>query len=175
MCCNGCICMLQVLVPNVSSAFCKRMLQVGLSGCCICFTHTLQAFLSRCCVCLQWFSSVFRCFLQVFQKHVSSVSFVFKYMLQALHLDVSKVDQILYTRCTWEPGGGASVRRGRCWGGAGPAWVHRHGVGGGMLARARSAGACAQETNCMGYGTVYGLYLTDVRALVVSLLKKIKL
>ena len=38
----------------------------------------------------------FKCFsgvLQVFQKHVS---FVFRRMLQLLHLDVSKLDQVLY-------------------------------------------------------------------------------
>jgi hypothetical protein len=60
--------------------------------------------LYRCCVCLQWFSSVF----QVFQTHISSVSFVSFYMLQVLHLDVLKVDQILHMECAWEAGGGAS-------------------------------------------------------------------
>jgi hypothetical protein len=34
--------------------------------------------------------------LQVFQKHVSNVSFVFRHMLQLLHLDVSKLDQVLH-------------------------------------------------------------------------------
>jgi hypothetical protein len=47
--------------------FFRCMLQLCLSGCCICFTHMLQV-LSGCCVCLQWFSNV----LQVFHTHVSS-------------------------------------------------------------------------------------------------------
>jgi hypothetical protein len=33
--------------------------------------------------------------LQVFQMHVSNISFVFFCMLQVLHLDISKVDQVL--------------------------------------------------------------------------------
>jgi hypothetical protein len=37
---------------------------------------------------LQLFSSVFHVFLQ-FQIHVSSISSVFRYMLQVLYLDVS--------------------------------------------------------------------------------------
>jgi hypothetical protein len=46
-----------------------------------------------CCKCfiaygLQWFSSVFHVFLQ-FQIHISSISSVFRYMLQVLHLNVS--------------------------------------------------------------------------------------
>ena len=36
------------------------------------------------------------CVLQVFQKHVSNVSFVFRRTLQLLHLDVSKLDRVLY-------------------------------------------------------------------------------
>ena len=42
---------------------------------------------------MQWFSSVFQVFSQVFQTHVSSVSSVFFCMLQVLHLNVSKVDR----------------------------------------------------------------------------------
>jgi hypothetical protein len=44
ICCNGYIRMLQVSVPNVSSIFFIRMLQVYLSGCCIYFTHKLEVF-----------------------------------------------------------------------------------------------------------------------------------
>jgi hypothetical protein len=43
---------------------------------------------------LQWFSSIFHVFLQVFQTHVLSVSFAFRHVFQTLHLDVSKVDQV---------------------------------------------------------------------------------
>jgi hypothetical protein len=45
---------------------------------------------------LQWFSSVFHVFLQVFKVHVSSVSSTFRRMLQVSHLDVSKVDRVLH-------------------------------------------------------------------------------
>jgi hypothetical protein len=41
-------------------------------------------------------SSVFQVFLQVFQMHVSNVSFVFKRALQLLYLDVSKLDRMLH-------------------------------------------------------------------------------
>ena len=49
-----------------------------LSGCCICFAMAFQEF--------------FQVFLQVFQMHVSSVSSVFRRMLQVFHLNISKVD-----------------------------------------------------------------------------------
>jgi hypothetical protein len=39
-----CTRMLQRSVTNVSSVFSRRMLQVCLSGCSICFTHTLHVF-----------------------------------------------------------------------------------------------------------------------------------
>jgi hypothetical protein len=39
---------------------------------------------------LQWFSSVFYVFLQVFHMHVSTVLSDFRHMLQILHLDVLK-------------------------------------------------------------------------------------
>jgi hypothetical protein len=59
--------------------FFRRMLQVYLSGCCICFTHMLQVFyLHVACVC-----NGFEVFFQVFQTHDSSVSSVFRHMLQA--------------------------------------------------------------------------------------------
>jgi hypothetical protein len=59
--------------------------------------HTYVAcVLFRCvyvCNGFQVFSGVL---FQVFQKHVLSVSFVFRRMLQLLYLDVSKVDQVLH-------------------------------------------------------------------------------
>ena len=48
--------------------------------------------LSICYECFSGFSSVFKCFLQVFQTHVSGVSSVFFCILQVLHLNVSRVD-----------------------------------------------------------------------------------
>ena len=46
-------------------------------------------------------SSVFLVFLQVFQTHISSVSSAFVRMLQVLHLNVSKIDRVLYMGCAW--------------------------------------------------------------------------
>jgi hypothetical protein len=42
------------------------------------------------------FSTVFYVLLQVFQKHVLSVSSVFRRMLLILHFDVLKVDRVLH-------------------------------------------------------------------------------
>jgi hypothetical protein len=50
---------------------------------------------SECCIYLQWFLNVFQAFSQVFQTLVSSVLFVFFYMLQLLYLNVSKVDRFV--------------------------------------------------------------------------------
>jgi hypothetical protein len=56
-------------------------------------SHTYVAtVLSRCCVC---FYNGFQMFLQVFQIHISSASSIFRHMLQVLHLDILKVDQVL--------------------------------------------------------------------------------
>jgi hypothetical protein len=51
------------------------------------------------------FSSVF---FEVFQKHVLSVLFVFRHILQASYLDVSKVNRVLQMGCAWKTGGGTS-------------------------------------------------------------------
>ena len=118
--------MLQWLYIYVAS-FCSqcfiyffgRVLQVCLFGCCICVYTYVTSILSGCCVC---FTMVFKCFhvfLQVFQRHVSSVSSAFRRMLQVLHLDVSKVNRVLHIlQCDLlvvVAGGGArgrGVRRG---------------------------------------------------------------
>jgi hypothetical protein len=88
ICCNSCTCTLQAFIPNVSCVFSVRMLQLCLSGCCICFTHMLHVFYLDVVYGYNGF--------QVFHKHVSSVSTVFIRMLQPLYLDVSKVDQELH-------------------------------------------------------------------------------
>ena len=61
--------------------FFRGMLQVCLSGCCICFIYMLQVFYFGCCVCLQWFQVFFHVFLQVFHIHILCISFVFRRML----------------------------------------------------------------------------------------------
>jgi hypothetical protein len=43
----------------------------------------------------------FSCVFQVFQKRVSSISSIFRRMLQVLHLDVSKVDQSCEVTPAW--------------------------------------------------------------------------
>jgi hypothetical protein len=82
-------------VLNVSSVFFICMLQVCLFGCCTCFAYILQVFYLDVAF-ARAFSSGFVCFLQVFLTHVSSVSSVFRRMLQMFHLDVSKVDKVLH-------------------------------------------------------------------------------
>jgi hypothetical protein len=54
----------------------------------------------------------FQVFLQVFQTYISSVSYVFFFMLQRLHLNVSKVDQVLQMGCAWEATGSTGVIQG---------------------------------------------------------------
>jgi hypothetical protein len=70
VCYNGRTLILQRYVTNVSSVFSERMLQVGLSGCCICFTHVFYLDVAYGC-------NVF----QVFSGGFSSVSSAFKRML----------------------------------------------------------------------------------------------
>jgi hypothetical protein len=82
--------MLQRSVTNVSSVFLGRMLQVCLPEFCICFTHMLQVFYLDVPYICNDFSSFFRSFFQVFQKHVSSVLSIFFFIL---YLNVSKVDR----------------------------------------------------------------------------------
>ena len=65
--------------------FFRRMLQVCLSGCCICFTHMLQLFYLDVAYVLQWVSRVFHVFF-VFHTHVSSVSSIFFCMLKVLQM-----------------------------------------------------------------------------------------
>jgi hypothetical protein len=51
--------------------------------------HTyVVSILSRCYVCLQWFSSVFQVFLQMFRTYVTSV---FMWMLHMFHIYVTSV------------------------------------------------------------------------------------
>jgi hypothetical protein len=44
ICCNGCTCILQASVLNVSYVFSDVYLQVCLSRGCMCFTHMLHVF-----------------------------------------------------------------------------------------------------------------------------------
>jgi hypothetical protein len=53
--------------------------------------------------------NAFHVFLQVFQIHVSSFSSFFFCML---HLDVSKVDQVLHMGCAWEAASSAGLLLG---------------------------------------------------------------
>jgi hypothetical protein len=66
----------------------------------------------------------FYVFFQVFQKHVSSVSSIFRRMLQVLQLYVLKLDRVLHMKYAWEveeatsgprvqPGGAGNIRPAR--------------------------------------------------------------
>jgi len=72
----------------VSSLFFGHMLQA-------CYVDVAYVSHIR-CMCFIWMlrmvAMVFKCFFEVFQKHISSVSTTFRRMLQLLYLDVSKVD-----------------------------------------------------------------------------------
>jgi len=75
-------------VANISEVRCKRLFLtfhdvIYVSH--ICYECVIRMLCMFC-------KSVFRCFLQVFQTHVSSVSSIFFCMLQVLYLYVSKVD-----------------------------------------------------------------------------------
>jgi hypothetical protein len=96
--CNGCIRMLQVSVPSVSSLFFRRMLQVCLSGCSIYFTHMLQVFyLDVTFVC-----NSFKVFLSVF---ASASDVCFKYFICILLYVVSITSECFKSiprSCAWD-------------------------------------------------------------------------
>jgi hypothetical protein len=73
-----------------------------------------------CCKCfyqdVAYICNGFQVFLQVFQTHVLSVSSVFRRMLQVLHLDVSKVDQMFHILQCDPPVAAAGGARGVRWG-----------------------------------------------------------
>jgi hypothetical protein len=75
----------------------------------VCFYRDVAYVLHICCKYFIWmlrmFAMVFKCFklfLQVFKTHVSNISSISFCMLQVLHLDVSKVDQMLHMGYAWE-------------------------------------------------------------------------
>jgi hypothetical protein len=86
ICCNGCTCMLQASIPNVSYVFsdvyCKRVyLDVAyVSNICKCFICMLHIF-----------AIVFNCFCKCF-RFIFQVFHLSFFMLQVLYLNVLKVD-----------------------------------------------------------------------------------
>jgi len=98
----------------------------------------------------------FKCFsgvLQVFQKHVS---FVFRRMLQLLHLDVSKLDRVLHIpprlsaispRCQTREGGGGPQWRGRALRACGRAQHARRGQAGAGREKGAVARASGQRAS----------------------------
>jgi hypothetical protein len=106
--------MFQVYVPNVSSVldvcykcFHLDVTKVDLDCAYTCMLHAYVSSVSYvCCKCFIWMSHMFAMIfksgvLQVFHTHVLSISSVFSCMLQLLHLNVSKVDQVLHMGCAW--------------------------------------------------------------------------
>ena len=79
----------------------------------------------------QMFFGCFRkCFIRLFQ--VFHLSF---FMLQQLHLDILKVDRVLYMGCSWEAVGGSDNVRG--------------GVGDVRSGASATSGALAREPNAL--------------------------
>jgi hypothetical protein len=60
------------------------------------YTYVASGFISMFVYVLQWLLKCFKVFFQVFKMHVSSVSSIFRRILQIFYLDVSKVDWVLY-------------------------------------------------------------------------------
>jgi hypothetical protein len=162
--------MLQASVPIVScvSDICCKCVYLDVAYishiCCKCFMLRMFAMVFKhfSSVFLQVFQkhvssvlSVFRSMLQMFQKHVSSVSSVFRCMLQVLYLDISKVARVLHMGCAWElerarvvPARSLATlaMARRC----GPRMgAQNAGTGGGVIAQARGM-ECrdARETMC---------------------------
>ena len=93
---------------NVASVLSECCIYMHVASICFkCFIRMFASVSSGCCICLQWFSNVFQVFSQVFQTFVSSVSSMFFCTLQLLHLEVSKVDRVLYMGSAWEADGSA--------------------------------------------------------------------
>jgi hypothetical protein len=89
--------MLQISVPNVLSIFQTYVVSVFIWMLHM-FTHMLQVFYLH----VTYVCNGFQVFFQVFQTHDSSVSSVFRHMLQVLHLDVLKIYRVLHM---WSGGG----------------------------------------------------------------------
>jgi hypothetical protein len=68
--------------------FSRRKLHVCLLGCCICFTHMFASVLFGYCIC---FTMVFMCFCKCCR-----CMFQVFHLLQVLHLDVSKLDEVFH-------------------------------------------------------------------------------
>ena len=80
--CNGCTCMFQASVPNVSSIFSDV--------CCKCVYLDVTYVSHICCKCFIWTLHMF------FNGFSSVFASVLRHVLQVLHLDVSKVDRVLH-------------------------------------------------------------------------------
>jgi hypothetical protein len=76
--------------------FFRRMLQVCLFGCYICFTHMLQVFYLDLTYVLQWFQVFFRCFCKRFRCIFQVFYLSSTNVASVASLDVSKVDRVLH-------------------------------------------------------------------------------
>jgi hypothetical protein len=87
-------------------ACCKHMFQM-FSGV---HTHVCKCFIRM----FAYVCNGFQMFLGVSASvsHACFKCFICFFMLQLLHLDVSKVDRVLHMGCTWEAAGGADDVRG---------------------------------------------------------------
>jgi hypothetical protein len=143
------------LFPMFHLFFFRRMLQMCLSGCCICFTYILQVFyldVAYVCNCL---SCVFACVSGAYYECFSC----FVCILQLFHLSVSKVDQGVVHVAMSYPQWPAATAGTLCMEGSGVAGVEERGKQGNVgkwCGRPRlcvhQALAWASERQCCRFG-----------------------
>jgi hypothetical protein len=96
ICCKRLFQMFHLFFPDVCCKCVYSDVAYVSHICCKCSIWMLQMFYLDVAYVLQWLFKCFQVLLQVFQIHVSSVSYVFRRMLQMFHLDVSKVERVLH-------------------------------------------------------------------------------
>jgi hypothetical protein len=87
-------------ISNVLSIF-RHTMQACLFGCYICFHTYIKSVLSRCYIVCNDFQVVLSVFANVSDVCFKCFICIF-YMLQMLHLNVSKEYRVLHIGCAWE-------------------------------------------------------------------------
>jgi hypothetical protein len=148
---------------------------VCLSGCCIRFHIYVASVLSRYCVCLQWFSSVFHIFLQVFQSMFQVFQLSSTYVASIMSGCLKSRSGVAHLVMRVRSGGDTSCSRTRS-GGLDGVWAVRAHVGtwnpgaGGAVHFFASVGVeCGCERGKLQHGCLDAGLGLDVRAHVVIL------
>jgi uncharacterized membrane protein YgcG len=124
--------------------FSRRMLQVCLSRCCICFTHLLQVFYLDIAYILQLFFKCFQVFFQVFQTYVANASAVLDICCKSISSDVARDPPATAACCSyWGTAEKAQMSGGGSGGGASSPRMGSSGAGSGG-----TAPKWARETEC---------------------------